>query len=509
MDLFEVYDEDGRPVSLDELPGSRMLRGEMAPEPMVVRNIVRETGEERWLLDRATPILDARGRIEMAVNLIEDITLGKRAELGSRLLAEASRQATEAGDLAGTLQSIADSAVPELADWAGIDLLTAEGSIRTVAVAHREHEKVRLGWHLRTTWPVDPGEPTGLPAVIRSGRAELIEEVTDEMLVQGARDEQHLATLRAVGLHSIMIVPLAAGDQVLGALSFVSSTARRFNESDLKLASDLGRQAGVVVRETELGEEQARIAHELQAGLLPPSLPETPGWRISSAYRAAGRLNEVGGDFYDVVVSSDGWSAIIGDVVGKGASAAALTALVRHTLATALLTTGDPAVALEAANRRLREHPARMLLCTIAIVHVDVDGGLDVFCAGHPLPLLRREGRVQPLGAGGSMLGMRDAIEIHAARVESLPGDVIVLYTDGVTDAVGARERFGEGRLRETIGGLDVEAPADVAERLRAAVERFSKGEQRDDIALLALVRTPEEGTPRAAAATTERELLA
>src|SRR5204863_6844380 len=106
----------------------------------------------------------------------------------------------------------------------------------------------------------------------------------------------------------------------------------------------------------QLHAEQAHIAHTLQSGLIPDTLPEFNGWKLSAAYRAAGHANEVGGDFYDVVEFDGGWAAIIGDVTGKGAPAAALTALARHTLAAIIIATGDPRYAFEILNRRLREH---------------------------------------------------------------------------------------------------------------------------------------------------------
>src|SRR5215210_9492166 len=135
MDRFEVYTEDGGPLSLGDLPGSRLLRGETNPAPVLVRNIVKATGEERWLLNSARAIGPAAGRALMAVNLIEDLTTTKRAELAQRLLAEAARGGTEPGDVEATLQAIAEAAIPGFADWAGVDLSDGR-TVRTAAVAH-------------------------------------------------------------------------------------------------------------------------------------------------------------------------------------------------------------------------------------------------------------------------------------------------------------------------------------------------------------------------------------
>ena len=487
MDRFEVYTEDGGIVPLEDLPGTRVLRGEPDPSPVLVRNIVKSTGEERWLLNSARAIGPEGGRPLMAVNLIEDLTETKRAELAQRLLAEAARRGTEPGDVATMLQAVAEAAVPGFADWAGVDLLE-EGRVRTVAVAHLDPKKVRLGWRLRTEWPVELDAPGGIAEVIRTGRPQLVEAISDELLEQSAQNEEHLDVLRAIGLKSTMIVPLVAGTEVLGALSYVSSTARRFAQRDLDLACDLGRQVGIAIKNTHLNEERARIAQTLQASLLPESIPEIPGWRISGVYRAAGAQNIVGGDFYDFAAFDGGWAVLIGDVVGKGAPAAALTALMRHTAATMIESTGDPAASLGLVNRRLCERGRELLdPCTAAIVAIVADEAL-ICSAGHPLPLLRRAGDVLPVGRTSPLLGVIEQAEFVTTRVPIIPGDQLLLYTDGVTDAPGHSARFGEERLIEELRTLEPGATA-IADRVLEAVDRFLATPQPDDIAVISMVR--------------------
>lgn len=487
MDRFEVYTEDGGIVPLEDLPGTRVLRGEPDPPPVLVRNIVKSTGEERWLLNSARAIGPEGGRPLMAVNLIEDLTETKRAELAQRLLAEAARRGTEPGDVATMLQAVAEAAVPGFADWAGVDLLE-KGRVRTVAVAHLDPEKVRLGWRLRTEWTVELDAPGGIAEVIRTGRPQLVEAISDELLEQSAQNEEHLDVLRAIGLKSTMIVPLVAGTEVLGALSYVSSTARRFGQRDLDLACDLGRQVGIAIKNTHLNEERARIAQTLQASLLPESIPEIPGWRISGVYRAAGAQNIVGGDFYDFVAFDGGWAVLIGDVVGKGAPAAALTALVRHTAATMIESTGDPAASLGLVNRRLCERGPELLdPCTAAVVAIVSDEAL-ICSAGHPLPLLRRGGDVRPVGRSSPLLGVIEGAEFITTRVPLMPGDQLLLYTDGVTDAPGHSARFGEERLIEELRTLEPGA-TEIAGKVLEAVDRFLATTQPDDIAVISMVR--------------------
>ena len=498
MERFDVYTEEGDPVALDDLPGTRVLRGELDPPAIIVRNVVRATGEERWLLNKASPVTGRDGRVLMAVNLIEDITETKRSEIAQRLLARAAHDVAEAEDLPRTLQVIADAAVPGLADWAGVDLVDGRGRITTVAVAHRDPAKVALGWRLRTTWPVGANEDEGLAAVVRTGEPQLMRDITDEMLQAGAHDAEHLAVLREVGLTSTMIVPIRAGARILGAMSFVSSTSRRFDDRDLRLALDLGRQAGIFISNARLHAEQALIAHTLQAGLIPEVLPHVEGWDVATAYRAAGAANEVGGDFYDVVRFPGGWAAVIGDVVGKGAQAAALTALARHTLAAIIESTGDPGHALAVLNRRLRERAAaQMTLCTIAIVAITRDDRAAVYCAGHPLPILVRDGEATPLGESHPLLGVFESVDIAPVEVDLVPGDQIVLYTDGVLDAVGDRDRFGEERLLAAAAGIDrAPAASSGAAQLLSVIEDFVAGDQTDDIAIMSLARAVVASRP-------------
>jgi GAF domain-containing protein len=447
MARFEVFSEDGTAVDLEALPGTRVLRGEDDPPPIIVRNIVRATGEERWLLNKATPLIGADG-LRMAVNLIEDITETKRAELAQRLLAEAAREASGAIGVGEVLQAVADTAVRGFADWAWADLADASGKVTTVALAHRDPALAKLGRRISRTWPVDANDAEGAPAVIRTGEPELVEAITDETLARRARDDEHLAALREAGMRSAMVVPLGTAPDVLGALTFVSSTSRRFDPRDLELAGDLGRQAGIAARNAQLNGERAQIAHTLQAGLLPDLLPTVDGWDLSGIYRAAGRLNEVGGDFYDVVRCGDGWAVIIGDVVGKGAEAASVTALVRHTMATMIEATADPAAGLAMLNRRLRERDERLpTLCTVAVITLGRGDEVGVLSAGHPLPLLRRGGRVTAIGSTSPMLGVVDVVEATTSSARIRPGDQLLLYTDGVLDALGRDGRFGEQRL--------------------------------------------------------------
>jgi PAS domain S-box-containing protein len=486
---FAVYDEAGQPVDLRRLPGFRVLAGERDPEPLLVRNVVRATGEERWLLNKTTNITDDSGEIVRVVNVIENVTEAKRAELAQRMLAEAGEALAAPQDPATTLQRVAEVAVPVLADWCGVDVAGDEVAV-PVAVAHVDPERVALARKLRAAYPVALYEPGGMGEVIRGGPSVLASDIPDEALVAYARDEEHLRLLRAVGFGSFMIVPVRAGGERLGALTLVrTDPVRKFSPADLELAEELGRRAGTALLNARLNTERAAIAHTLQRGLRPPDLPEMPGWRAATLYRPAGELNEVGGDFYDAFPTADGWMVLLGDVAGQGAEAATLTGLARYTLRTAGQLTGDPALAAAQLNATLRSQPD-LSLCTALCAHLaraaDGTARATLVSCGHPLPILVRGGDVSRAGRAGTMAGAFDGETWESTPVALLPGDTLVLFTDGVIDTVGEPGRFGEERLLATIRSAPVE-PAELVAHLATALERFQRGPQRDDTAIVAI----------------------
>jgi anti-sigma regulatory factor (Ser/Thr protein kinase) len=183
----------------------------------------------------------------------------------------------------------------------------------------------------------------------------------------------------------------------------------------------------------------------------------------------------------------------MGDVAGKGARAASLTALARYTLRTAAMLTGDPAAALAALNAGLMRRQD-VAYCTAALVALAEDGGgararARVYSAGHPLPVLVAGGTARALGRSGPLLGALERADWPAEEILLGPGDRLVLYTDGVTDARGDEDRFGDDRLLELLAGVDGAAPTAVVRAIDGALRGFEAGPQRDDTALLAVAR--------------------
>lgn len=454
-------------------------------EPVLLRRIDRHSGEQRWLLTRASSLSDGNGA-SLILNVTQDVTAVRRAELGQRLLVEAGWRLSETADLEATLQGIAELTVPALADWCGIDVPGPGGWLRQIAVAHVDPAKVAIAHELRARHPVHIDDERVPASVLRTGEPRRIDAITPEMVRATARDEAHLELLEALGLCALLAVPLWSGDAVLGTLSLVSSQPhRRFDDTDEEVANALARRIADALRNDRLIRDRTEIAHVLSAGLRPDPTPILPGCEVAAVYRPAGEDVEAGGDFYDVIDTPAGSIVVIGDVVGKGAPAAALSAVSRVTLRTAGRLTGEPRAALDELNHTLRRRGA-MSLCTVAAVALpsELPGLAHLLLAGHPPPLLVRGERVTPLGRPGPLLGAVEAADWPETEVEILPGDVLVLYTDGALDAVlPGGERFGEARLREIAeqAGEDVEAFA------AAFTERLGDLRLRDDVALLAI----------------------
>jgi PAS domain S-box-containing protein len=494
---FDILDEDGRPLPHDRLPGRRALRGE-TPEPTVVRYRSTDTGAERWSVVKATPIRDEAGEVDLAISIMEDVTERMRAQRAERFLSESSKLLSTSLDYGTTLRHVAELAVVEIADWCGVDVVDERGQLDRVALAAADPERLPLAEELRARYPPDPEADAGTHAVLRTGQSVLYPEVPDELLRESAQDERHLQLMRDLGLRSAMIVPLIARGRPLGVISFVASDpGRRYGAEDLALAEELGRRAAIAVDNARLYSERAYIARALQESLLPPSLPEIPGVDVAARFRAAGQGNEVGGDFYDLFDTGhpQRWAVVMGDVCGKGAPAAAITALARYTLRAAAMQDHTPSEVLRALNDAMVRQRSGEQFCTVAFAHLERNGDgtrLTVSSGGHPLPLvLRADGRVDTVGRPGTLLGVTGDPALSDESAQLGPGDAAILYTDGVTDARAPGRVLTQSDLRELLRGctgLDAAAIAARIEQAATAPDPEQPGaEPRDDVAILVL----------------------
>ena len=491
-DYLSLIHPDDRPVV-----ASRIAEGLAGHGHAFEHRIVRPDGAVRWVDGRGRVIDAGDGSPVRMGGVTVDITERKRDEEALRFLAEASDLLAESLDSNVALRRLASLAVPALADWCSVYLADGD-TIQHVTVAHSDPAKVALVERLQVEYPPDSDSPRGVPAVLRSGKTEHLAEITDELLEEAAPDERLLRILRELKLRSALTVPLIARGRTIGAITFVQAeSGRLYEERDVRLAEDLAHRAALAIDNARLFEERSEIADTLQASLLPPSLPAIPGLDIAAGYQAGGEGVDVGGDVYDLFRTGDGrWVVMIADVCGKGAVAATLTGVTRHTARAAAMDNDDPRHVLETVNRALRRtETGDLRFCTAAVgvLETGEQTTVTISRAGHPSPLLRRVGgAVQRVGGRGTLLGVFDDPELDVTRTTMEPGDILMLYTDGVTDAW--RDAGGEDRLVELLAELPEDATAEhVVERTKRAVVR-PRGRNADDIAILVLRLTGRTG---------------
>jgi sigma-B regulation protein RsbU (phosphoserine phosphatase) len=249
--------------------------------------------------------------------------------------------------------------------------------------------------------------------------------------------------------------------------------------------------------------DRDRVARVLQDSLLPSALPAIPGVALAARYQAC--RDGIGGDFYDVFpLGGTRWGMVVGDVCGKGAEAAALTALARHTVRTAAMLDPRPKHILEVLNEALLEHdPSGTRFCTAICGVLDVGPGeaitLQLARGGHPPALVARATGISTSTAGGRLLGVFADPALDDETIALQPGDTVVLHTDGLTDVGHDSEVLGADWVRATLARHRGEGAAAIADRLAdGAVALQSSAAGRDDIAVLALV-VPAAASIRAA----------
>ncbi|HXG76666.1 MAG TPA: GAF domain-containing protein [Gaiellaceae bacterium] len=252
---FEALDEDGSPLSPDDLPARRVFAGAPSAERVVVYRR-RESGEERASLVRATPVRNEDGSVRFVVNVIQDVTDRRRRELWQRLLADTSSILAETLVSDETLERIAQLAIGGVADWCAVHE-PGEVRPRLVTVAHRDPERVRLAWELTERYPPDANRPGGVGEALRTGTSQLLSEITDEMLAAAATNDEHLRLLRTLELSSAMVLPLVARGRTLAAVTFAKGGGR-FLEADLAAAEEFAKRAALAVDNARLYEEVAK-----------------------------------------------------------------------------------------------------------------------------------------------------------------------------------------------------------------------------------------------------------
>ena len=399
-------------------------------------------------------------------------------------------------EVKGRLRSLARVLVPAVGDVCSVHEVTQDGSIRRVGVAALDEETEALVSSLpepSSTSPirsaVSSREPVLYTRVAENREAARARERGTED-PGGANELSGEARLQA-DQRSNMIVPLVARGRVLGtlSLSILSSSGREpLDRDDIAFGMEVATHAAMALDNARLYEQQRDIAAILQQALLPRSLPDLEGAEVAVRHRPGRTGTEVGGDFYDLFEAGDRWVAVVGDVCGKGPEAAALTALVRHTLrATARLGPEEAVLRVHEAIQASGENT----YCTLCCAELRRSGGglvARVATAGHPEPrVVLADGEVQRLEVTGPLVGILHDPIFEAQEVYLPAGSTFFMCSDGIPEARRNGEVFGDLRLEKLLASLSPLGPAEMLHQLEGHVVAFVEGRPRDDLALFAL----------------------
>jgi PAS domain S-box-containing protein len=481
----------GRRVELEALhrDGSRvpveltLIRLDL-PGPPVLAAFLRDVGEKRRVETERARLLEAERSARASA---------EAAWLRLRLVSDVSELLAATFSYPEAFERLADRVVASIADLCLIDTIDARGGIHRVVARHRSAAAQPLADRLVREFAPLPQGPHPAAGVIRTAHASFSPFMTEEFLRSTCRDEEHYELVRALGFESYITVPLMARSRILGALTLVSTDpAHRYTEQDLAVAEEIARRAAVRIDNARLYQERDRVAHTLQQGLLPQHLPDVPRLELAARYVPAGEGVEAGGDFYDVFPSAPGrWGLVIGDVCGKGPEAAVRMGLARPALRALARVYRRPARLLRALNEELLEHAADGRFLTVAYVQARVDGEaveLTTTLAGHPAGILARSGgTVTPVGLRGTLLGVFADVQLREHRVRMEPGDVLLLYTDGLADEPPSPALTTPAELAAFLAEHRREGAERIAARIEARFEAAAPPTvgMRDDVAFI------------------------
>jgi hypothetical protein len=486
---YEIYDERGTPVKMDDLPSAKVAqRGPVTP--LLVRGVNRDNGQSHWWRLKSSPMEDVDGELIGVFTVVEDVTAIKAAEIRTRVLAESGRALVSSLDYEQTLHNVTEVVVPSLADWCAIELIDENLTRERLVVAPSGEECEAFARSLSWFGSERVDRELELGRVLQTGESLFKNKVENEDLARWSTSAEALRRLQDFDICSLLIVPMRVPSRTIGVMVFVTNAGRgRYDREDVETAEQLGRRAAVAVDNARLHARLADVAETLEHSLLPEELPSISGWDAASLYLpVSSELRiDVGGDFFELFTAEDRQFVIIGDIEGKGVTAATLTALMRYGASFAARSKPEPAAILEQLDEGLRHH-AREATCTALCARLEPDRVL-FSSAGHPPALLASPtGAVREVPEPGPLLGAFEDGDWQQYEVPIAPGELVLLYTDGVTDTLG-RGRLGRGRLRALLaehGGL---GPRGLLDQLEAALRENGRSGRWDDLAAVALAR--------------------
>ncbi|GAC1523678.1 MAG: hypothetical protein NVS2B8_06450 [Vulcanimicrobiaceae bacterium] len=453
----------------------------------------RADGQYRWFLGRGAPYVDADGVVRRWFGTCTDIDDLRRRERAERFISDAVARLARSRDVTESCALVAACAVESIATYCVVDLIRDNGRLERVAWSHTNADRaIELGEIVNYPPTFDRPESPVARALGRE-RATFAPHFDDAWLRRTAINDDHYRFMQRLAPSSLIAVPLEAYGRDIGAISFcLADTDDTFDEVDLAAFRDVGRRLGAAIENASVSQHDRTIALRFQRAALPRTLPSVPGVTFDAVYHAAAGDAEVGGDWYDAVVTSDGRIAFsLGDVAGHDLDAAIGMIGVRQAIRTAAFFGHAPHDMLETVNAAMAgEAVGRYATAFVATLDV-ASGDLRFAAAGHPPVFLRRaNGRIETLASEAPPLGLFAGGESFVdQRVTLEAGDVLVLYTDGLIE--GDRDPIsGESTLRATVASNAFAHAPSPAIHLR---DRMLRVPARDDVAILVVGFSPPD----------------
>jgi PAS domain S-box-containing protein len=456
---------------------------------------VRVTGGGRSCTVGLFPVRQAGGELIGVAAVAVDVTEREQRLEGERVAARRSRQLER---LASTIsEALTPEAISSAVVAEAVATLEGDGG----AVLLLDDQRQTLSMSAGVGWPLTEREWfTKLPLSVKSPTTDAI-RLRRTISLGNPRDQRagypEIAEERIrASVAATLALPLLSGPRCLGGLLVTFSSPREFTQDELEFAEEVAERCAAGIARALLYEREHETAAALQRSLMPTALPTFQSVLFGARFRPAGTGEVVGGDFYDVVdLGEDRFVAWIGDVQGKGPNAAAVAALARYTLRAETRHGSRPGRLLQALNEAVLAYsePADRLLTAICVAG-EVSGEvleLEVAAAGHPPPLLMRQGQpCEELGASGTLIGF-EQVTFTSLSVTLEPEELLVLYTDGLTDAHAPRRFVMSEDLCRRADELDRSNLGDVLDSLLDRASGSSNELPRDDIALLGLQFAP------------------
>jgi serine phosphatase RsbU (regulator of sigma subunit)/PAS domain-containing protein len=486
MNQVPLADHLGRPLG-------EVLTGDAGETAGVIRRVF-ETGrpitdaelvdEDRAFLASYAPVYVDDRVLGVICAVVETTERHHAQEAVGRLLDRTARLQSVSERLAGALT---EQEVAEVIVRVGMEATGASCGVLGLRDADR-------GLRIEHRFGMAGGAPGHLPLDAPAPMPRAAREVRSVLLRSHAEWLERFPQVPPRGdFEGFAAVPLVYEGRANGVMGLGFPDVREYDAGDIETLEAVARQGAQALERARLYEERAYVARTLQAGLLPRRLPDIPGLDVAVRYRPLGDGSEVGGDFYDVFALEDPcFFVAVGDICGKGTAAAVLTGVVRSTIRALALRESDPAAILAGVNEALRREASPQALASAACATLRPDGAgfaFELSAGGHPPAMvLRAGGTTERIDVPGPLLGVLVDPPLRARDVALGPGDLLLLYTDGIIDAHRqGSEPFGEDRLEAALAAAAGGDAASVIAAIDADVRAYAPGAPRDDKALLAL----------------------